>query len=113
MPLSLCVSCGPHPTRHLHPCNSHHTPYTPATRHQVPSKALEAASRRTKQIVAEHATIYTHASTIANELRMSPRVLGRITGSLWLGEGGDRCDIGLCVKNAKEGLCVPGEAPRG
>jgi hypothetical protein len=79
----------------------------------VPSKALEAASRRTKQIVAEHATIYTHASTIANELRMSPRVLGRITGSLWLGEGGDRCDIGLCVKNAKEGLCVPGEGPQG
>jgi hypothetical protein len=36
-------------------------------------------------------------------------MLGRLTGNVWVEDSqGERVDIGLAVKNAKQGLCVPG-----
>lgn len=47
---------------------------------------------------------------VARRLGVAPRVLGRMTGNVWVktGEGrGDKVDVGLLVKNAKLGLYVP------
>ena len=77
---------------------------------QAAHKDVAALARRTKQIVQEHQPVYMPSPVAASRLNMNPGVLGRITGSVWLGEGHDRADVGLCVKNAKDGLCVPGKS---
>jgi len=50
------------------------------------------------------------SGAVARRLGVAPRVLGRMTGNVWVktGEGrGDKVDVGLLVKNAKLGLYVP------
>lgn len=50
---------------------------------------------------------YMPTGQIARSLNMNPSILGRITGSLWVDTADGRADIGLCVKNAPKGVCVP------
>lgn len=44
---------------------------------------------------------------VARQLRMSPRCLSLLTSSLHVRVDDKRVDLGLCVKNAPKGLCVP------
>ena len=44
---------------------------------------------------------------VARSVNLSPSILGRIAGSLWVDGGEGRADIGLCVKNAPKAICVP------
>jgi 5'-3' exoribonuclease 1 len=61
-------------------------------------------------MVASFAVTYQPSGMVARQLRLNPRVLGRITGNVWVGlDGDERVDVGLAIKNAKQGLCVPGE----
>lgn len=44
---------------------------------------------------------------VARSINLSPSILGRIAGSLWVDTADGRADIGLCVKNAPKAICVP------
>jgi hypothetical protein len=61
--------------------------------------------------VQQHALHYNLSGQVCRQLGVHPRLLGRLTGNIWVNDSsGERVDIGLAVKNAKQGLCVPGEA---
>ena len=47
---------------------------------------------------------YIHSAEASKRVGVSPRVLGRLTGNVWVTEGEERHDIGLAVKNAQKGL---------
>jgi hypothetical protein len=58
--------------------------------------------------VAQAAPQFLLAGAACRQLRVHPRALGRLTGNVWVNDSaGERVDIGLAVKNAKQGLCVP------
>ena len=50
---------------------------------------------------------YQPSYVIARRLGISPRSLGRVTGSVFVRAGDKKYDIGLCIKIAPKGLCVP------
>ncbi|KIY96312.1 5'-3' exoribonuclease 1 [Monoraphidium neglectum] len=68
------------------------------------------AAKRGRQVVREYPIQYMPSGVAARALRVNPRLLGRVTGNVWVGDGDNRVDVGLAVKNAKQGLCVPGLA---
>lgn len=67
-------------------------------------RLLGRITGNSKHTQCSHTYIHTHSA-----LRINPRLLGRITGNVWVSDGDNRLDIGLAVKNAKQGLCVPSE----
>lgn len=72
------------------------------------------AESRAKHVVQQYATEYMPSGAASRLVRLNPRLLGRLTGNVWVEDSaGSRVDIGLAVKNAKQGLCVPGEDPGG
>ena len=51
---------------------------------------------------------FERSGQLARRLRLSPRLLGQLTGSVWVRvDEATRLDCGLNLKNAKQGLCVP------
>lgn len=65
---------------------------------------------RARQVVQQYALHYVLSGQACRQLGLHPRLLGRITGNIWVNDSsGERVDVGLAVKNAKQGLCVPGE----
>jgi hypothetical protein len=72
---------------------------------------LLLSEARAKQVVQQYALHYVLSGQACRQLNMHPRLLGRLTGNIWVNDSnGERVDIGLAVKNAKQGLCVPGKA---
>eukprot|EP00775_Hariotina_reticulata_P001729 gene1729-2072_t len=70
---------------------------------------LLAAEARARHTVQQFAVDYLPSGMACRQLRVHPRMLGRLTGNVWVEDNqGERVDIGLAVKNAKQGLCVPG-----
>lgn len=73
-------------------------------------RELMHAEGRAKQIVQQYAQEFCPSGAACRMLRVNPRMLGRLTGNVWVDDSrGERVDIGLAVKNAKQGLCVPCE----
>ena len=71
---------------------------------------LLLSESRARQTVQQYAQQYVPSGAACRQLQVHPRLLGRITGNVWVNDSsGERVDIGLAVKNAKQGLCVPGE----
>ncbi|WIA37566.1 hypothetical protein OEZ86_014473 [Tetradesmus obliquus] len=71
-------------------------------------RELLAAESRAKHTVQQFNTHFMPSGAASRSLRMNPRLLGRLTGNVWVEDSGsNRVDIGLAVKNAKQGLCVP------
>jgi hypothetical protein len=72
-------------------------------------RELLAAESRARHTVQQFSTNFMPSGAASRSLRLNPRLLGRLTGNVWVEDsGGNRVDIGLAVKNAKQGLCVPG-----
>lgn len=72
---------------------------------------LLLSEARARQVVQQYALHYNLSGQVCRQLGVHPRLLGRLTGNIWVNDSsGERVDIGLAVKNAKQGLCVPGEA---
>ncbi|KAK9865531.1 hypothetical protein WJX84_008983 [Apatococcus fuscideae] len=59
------------------------------------------------RIIKEVRVRYMPTGQVARSVNLSPSILGRIAGSLWVDGGDGRADIGLCVKNAPKAICVP------
>ena len=81
-----------------------------------PSAAAAAAGGAARRILATVSVQYLPSGSIARRLGLSPRALGRITGPFFVPlpggrQGGrfgpDKVDVGLCIKHAGRGLCVP------
>jgi hypothetical protein len=71
---------------------------------------LLAAEPRARHTVQQFASQFMPSGAASRSLRLNPRLLGRLTGNVWVEDSaGNRVDIGLAVKNAKQGLCVPCE----
>lgn len=86
-----------------------HTRYTVQPIHPE----LLLSESRARQVVQQYAVQYSLSGQICRQININPRLLGRITGNIWVNDSaGERVDIGLAVKNAKQGLCVPGESVR-
>lgn len=66
------------------------------------------AARLAKRLVQQATPSYLMSGVAARQMRLDPRVLGRLAGNVWVNDGETRADIGLAVKNAKQELCVPG-----
>ena len=77
--------------------------YTVAIRPTAPDTG--AAQR----VFASHPAVFTRSGAMARKLRLSPRLLGQVTGQLFvrLDDAGTKVDLGLNLKSAKHGLCVP------
>ena len=104
-PVSVCAAqrlCAPPPSI---AANRLCPPRLPPPLGRVPA----AGARLAKRLVQQWATVYTPSGAAARQLRMDPRILGRITGNMWVSDGETRVDLGLAVKNAKQMTCVPGE----
>ena len=80
------------------------------------SAAAAAAGGAARRILATVSVQYLPSGSVARRLGLSPRALGRITGPFFVplpgGKAGgrfgpDKVDVGLCVKHAGRGLCVP------
>lgn len=87
-------------------------PSTPVRTYCVrvqPSTEDANAAAMVKNVVRQAVIQYIPSGSAAKVLGINPRTLGRITGNVWVGDGDARADIGLAVKNAKQGLCVPGK----
>lgn len=70
---------------------------------------LLLSEARARQVVQQYALHYVLSGQAARQLGVNPRLLGRLTGNIWVNDScGERVDVGLAVKNAKQGLCVPG-----
>jgi hypothetical protein len=70
---------------------------------------LLLSEARARQVVQQYAVHYVLSGQAARQLGVNPRLLGRLTGNIWVNDScGERVDVGLAVKNAKQGLCVPG-----
>lgn len=70
---------------------------------------LLLSEARARQVVQQYALQYVLSGQAARQLGVNPRLLGRLTGNIWVNDScGERVDVGLAVKNAKQGLCVPG-----
>eukprot|EP00798_Chlamydomonas_sp_ICE-L_P005709 gene5709-12771_t len=80
---------------------------------QTLGPAGDEAIALARRIVVSNAPKYILSGEVARRIGSSPRVLGRITGNVWLTEGEDRFDVGLAVKHAGKGLCVPGYTTEG
>ena len=50
---------------------------------------------------------YLPSYNVARRLTFSPRCLSMLTGSFHVRLDKKRVDVGLCIKNAPRGLCVP------
>ena len=50
---------------------------------------------------------YLPSYKVARRLAVSPRCLSMLTGSFHVRLDEKRVDLGLCIKNAPRGLCVP------
>jgi hypothetical protein len=73
-------------------------------------RELLAAESRARHTVQQFSAQFMPSGAASRNLRLNPRLLGRLTGNVWVEDSnGNRVDIGLAVKNAKQGLCVPGE----
>ena len=77
--------------------------YTVAIRPTAPDSG--AAQR----VFASHPAVFMRSGAMARKLRLSPRLLGQLTGQLFvkLDDAGTKVDVGLNLKSAKHGLCVP------
>ena len=77
--------------------------------HPTPSYSAHVG-RTARRLFKSLSTEYSPSGQVARRLGMSPRTLGRITGSIWVKTGPDRrdrIDVGLYVKNAANELFVP------
>ncbi|KAL6776318.1 XRN1 [Auxenochlorella protothecoides x Auxenochlorella symbiontica] len=77
---------------------------------EPPPPTAASAAKTALALLGGGAPRYCPAHQAAKQVGISPSALGRIAGSLYLviGESRrDRLDVGLCVRNAKLGLCVP------
>lgn len=71
-------------------------------------RELLQAEGRARHIVQQYSLEFYPSGLACRQLRVNPRMLGRLTGNVWVDDSkGDRVDVGLAVKNAKQGLCVP------
>lgn len=71
---------------------------------------LLQAEGRARHIVQQFAQEFFPSGVACRQLGVNPRMLGRLTGNVWVEDSqGQRVDVGLAVKNAKQGLCVPSE----
>ena len=61
------------------------------------------------RVFASQPAVFTKSGAMARKLRLSPRLLGTLTGALWvrLDDAGAKVDCGLNLRSAKHGLCVP------
>lgn len=76
-------------------------------------RELMLAEGRAYHIVQQYAQEYLPSGMACRQLRVNPRMLGRLTGNVWVDDSkGERVDVGLAVKNAKQGLCVPCECEK-
>jgi hypothetical protein len=83
---------------------------TPASSLQPLHRELLAAESRARHTVQQFSSQFMSSGAASSSLRLNPRLLGRLTGNVWVEDSaGNRVDIGLAVKNAKQGLCVPCE----
>jgi len=83
-------------------------PFAASSSSSQGNSGIDPVQQVAKRIVAAHEPTYIHSSEVARRKRFNPRVLGRITGNVWFTEGADRYNLGLLVKEASRGLCVPG-----
>jgi 5'-3' exoribonuclease 1 len=61
-----------------------------------------------KRAFAGTAARFERSGALARRLRLSPRLLGQVTGTVFVRiDDATRVDCGLNLKNAKHGLCVP------
>jgi hypothetical protein len=61
-----------------------------------------------KRAFAGTAARFERSGALARRLRLSPRLLGQITGGVWVRiDDSAKVDCGLNLKSAKHGLCVP------
>lgn len=87
-----------------------HTAPAPPSHTQPLHPELLLSEARARQTVQQYALQYILSGVACRQLGVHPRLLGRITGNVWVNDSsGERVDIGLAVKNAKQGLCVPGK----
>lgn len=109
----LLAACGPHAVL----CHGLASPVSyallsatvscPVLQPLHPELLLSEA--RARQVVQQYALHYVLSGQAARQLGVNPRLLGRLTGNIWVNDScGERVDVGLAVKNAKQGLCVPG-----
>lgn len=90
----------------LPPCCSS-APRSPSLQPLHPELLLSES--RARQVVQQYALHYALSGQVCRQLGVHPRLLGRLTGNIWVNDSsGERVDVGLAVKNAKQGLCVPG-----
>eukprot|EP00854_Cymbomonas_tetramitiformis_P005821 gene5821-7022_t len=70
----------------------------------MPHLAADAVAKRLlRSVVAQ----FHNSGATARQLRLSPSVLGQLTGSVWVRTGEERIDIGLNLKSAARHLCMP------
>ena len=65
-----------------------------------------------RAFASAHHPRFERSGALARRLRLSPRALGQLTGTLWItldgpGPSSPKLDVGLNLKNAKHGLAVP------
>lgn len=61
-----------------------------------------------ERLLCNTGTRFDRSGALARKLRLSPRTLGQITGSVYVRiDEREKVDLGLNLKNAKAGLCVP------
>jgi len=61
-----------------------------------------------KRVFAGAPGRFERSGAVARKLRLSPRLLGQLTGAVWVRiDDSAKVDVGLNLKSAKHGLCVP------
>lgn len=61
-----------------------------------------------QRLLCSTATRFDKSGALARKLRLNPRTLGQITGSVFVRlDDREKIDLGLNLKNARAGLCVP------
>lgn len=61
-----------------------------------------------RRLLCNTGTRFDKSGALARRLRLSPRTLGQLTGSIFVRiDEREKVDLGLNLKNAKAGLCVP------
>uniref|UniRef100_A0A061R927 5'-3' exoribonuclease 1 n=1 Tax=Tetraselmis sp. GSL018 TaxID=582737 RepID=A0A061R927_9CHLO len=73
----------------------------------APQVLPQAFASTAHRIIANTTQPMIPSGQVARQLRMNPRVLGTISGSVWMQAGDERFDVGLAVKHAGNELCVP------